>query len=477
MGMLYYIKGNNSNYIGLDIHGGPGSYGRVTDHILAGYFGKPAELDGDEAPKAKDGTAFEQEVAQRGAYTYSYYVLTSNGYGVGDYFKKFSELWVQKDLSSPEKRELSFAEMVYIYLNKDGAASSNTQCGGYKHKFYFQIKNYLKQNGWTKEQIEALNLSNVELTWTPSGTSNREEDMDKLFYPQKYVFQQIINQTIDEVWGSYGQEIVKTIRKNIELKETGASVTKISKDGKISTVVEYTLQFNTALDQKLGTILDAAKKAISTRYESLESLITIEWASNWKDQWIKHLKNVLMTHFTQILNHLKDKKQGDLNKATEKELMTVPQDKIYSIKPKTDQKPEWLPQSVVLPNIEITDYIKNFSAKIIFPQEIKEKAGVSRRNWKKPIRDYISNSTNMTWLNDSALFEKYYQQHVNALQRVDNGKEIFEEANWEYGIYKVNGEKVGEDRIMFRRPNWKEAIVITVEEYEKIKAGENITIF
>lgn len=47
-----------------------------------------------------------------------------------------------------------------------------------------------------------------------------------------------------------------------------------------------------------------------------------------------------MTHFTQILNHLKDKKQGDLNKATEKELMTVPQDKIYSIKPKTDQKPE-----------------------------------------------------------------------------------------------------------------------------------------
>ena len=30
---------------------------------------------------------------------------------------------------------------------------------------------------------------------------------------------------------------------------------------------------------------------------------------------------------------------------------------------------------------------------------------------------------------------------------------------------------------MFRRPNWKEATIITVEEYEKIKAGENITIF
>lgn len=146
MGMLYYIKGNNSNYIGLDIHGGPGRYGRVTDHILAGYFGKPTEADADEAPKVKDGTAFEQEVAKLGAYTYQYYVLTSSDYGVQAYYDEFSKLWVQKDLAL-EKRLLSFAEMVYIYLHRGGAASSNTQCGGYKHKFYFQIKNYLKANG------------------------------------------------------------------------------------------------------------------------------------------------------------------------------------------------------------------------------------------------------------------------------------------------------------------------------------------
>lgn len=476
MGMLYYIKGNNSNYIGLDIHGGPGSYGRVTDHILAGYFGKPAELGADEAPKIKDGTAFEQEVAKLGAYTYQYYVLFSEGYGVQTYYDEFSKLWEQKDLA-PEKRLLSFAEMVYIYLHRNGAASSNTQCGGYKHKFYFKINNYLKENGWTDAQIKKLNLSNVELTWSPSGTTNSEDDMDKLFYPQKYVFKQVVSQTINEVWSTYGSQVIKEVAANLEIEDTGQTTTKQTKDG-FKTIGVFTLKFKKSLESIAGPILEKAHTDITKKYEPLNGLITLEWVSNWKTVWIKHFESTIMKHFSEILNHLaKKSKDTLLNKNTEKEIMTVPEDILYSIKPLTKDKPKWLPASVGTPNIEITDYVKNFSAIEIFPNQIKAKAQTSKGNWKRPIRDYITNSTKMAWLNNSTLFEQYYQQHVNAMQRVENGKEIFEEASWEYGIYKVNGEKVGEDRIMFRRPNWKEAIVITVEEYEKIKAGENITIF
>ena len=88
-----------------------------------------------------------------------------------------------------------------------------------------------------------------------------------------------------------------------------------------------------------------------------------------------------MKHFSEILNHLaKKSKDTLLNKNTEKEIMTVPEDILYSIKPLTKDKPKWLPASVGTPNIEITDYIKNFSAIEIFPNQIKAKAQTSKGN-------------------------------------------------------------------------------------------------
>lgn len=447
MSVLYcmYEKAKSFGYIGLDNPGSKNFYPRVTDHIRAGYFGK--RRDSTEQPdKIQQGTKFEQVVKNKGAYQFSCVATTDLESLVGKSFAEFSTLWKQNSRNNI----LSFAELCYSYEYQDSYAYYNDSWGGYADAFVLDIKTFFRKKGIREDFLETLGIKDPQITWSPKRGIKTQEDIQQLFYPEWTIFKNVSDLMLDNVWEKPAEDTIESFKNyQVNLKNNIVTIEwQMDKE---------TIRKNTEAKWK------ETKKILNKIVEAFPSLV-VTYNDKWIDNWIKAFSN----KFDSIKNyHLK---KASWLKGTYIDI----KDKLFTIKlNRSAELPFWYPKNLPLPTTftDIDDYVKKYSAMVLFPEIFKETEKDSS-NKEQNIRNYLERRGVGIAQNDE-VFSDYYHQHMNLYKNKEEGPAtpVFDEKL----IWVAD---IGE-RVAFRRSNWKQVAYVSEEFYNEVVSNniENLKVY
>lgn len=340
---IYSIRNNSGGYIGLAT--GAAEYAdyayrkrsarerldRMLQHVDNAY-GVTSSYG-----MAKETSRDLESALQKGAYKCEFSYIDDEYYGIDENsYNIFTKFWK----SSQRNAKMNFAELIYIYKYRNDYAKWNTMWGS-QGNFYLKPDGFLyrypalKDSAYNKFYNMLIDVCK-KITWGAPTNSKDVSVLQPLFWPEILVAKEL-SKNFSDVFiplMEYRDALIKAFKN---------ATTTVSTDKNGNTTATITIDY----EKTIQSVIEKKLKQIKSFKKALSEM-GLELNTPTKEQIVQ-----LVSKLSTIL---KDKNKKDQKTIQLPNFISVSVGS--SLSTKFNQDPEWIPQSLKLPQKSATDTVK-----------------------------------------------------------------------------------------------------------------------